>query len=237
MAGNGARILILDNHDDFGGHAKRNEFRPGGRLLLANGGTLSIESPFPYSTVAHQLLADLGIDPPALEAKCVDRQVYQGLQSAVFFDKETFGVDRLVVGRPGAAEVVDSQPMRGPHSCARRRFPQRCRAISSKSRRQIVDYMPGLSQSEKKDRLTRMSYKDFLLNVVKVHPATIPYYQTDTHGLYGVGIDAVPALDCWAIEFPGFQGMGLDRTPTGGRLSFTALGEVTPQQRLHVSFS
>src|SRR5271163_3442285 len=57
LAGNGARIL-----------------------LLANGGTLSIESPFPYSTVAHQLLSDLGIDPPALEAKCVDRQVYHGLQ-------------------------------------------------------------------------------------------------------------------------------------------------------------
>jgi spermidine dehydrogenase len=92
-----------------------------------------------------------------------------------------------------------------------------------------VDYMPGLSQSEKKDRLTRMSYKDFLLNVVKVHPATIPYYQTDTHGLYGIGIDAVPALDCWAIGFPGFEGLGLDRTPNGGRLSFTALGEVTPR--------
>src|SRR5580698_63682 len=27
-----ARILVLDNHDDFGGHAKRNEFRTGGRL-------------------------------------------------------------------------------------------------------------------------------------------------------------------------------------------------------------
>src|SRR5215467_11393104 len=26
LAGHGARILILDNHDDFGGHAKRNEF-------------------------------------------------------------------------------------------------------------------------------------------------------------------------------------------------------------------
>src|SRR5882724_5822051 len=26
-AGPQARILILDNHDDFGGHAKRNEFR------------------------------------------------------------------------------------------------------------------------------------------------------------------------------------------------------------------
>jgi spermidine dehydrogenase len=31
-AGDSARILILDNHDDFGGHAKRNEFRAGGRF-------------------------------------------------------------------------------------------------------------------------------------------------------------------------------------------------------------
>src|ERR1700761_645887 len=119
LAGNGARILILDNHDDFGGHAKRNEFRPGGRLLLANGGTLSIESPFPYSPVAFQLMNELGIDPPALEEKCVDRSVYRGLKSAVFFDKETFGVDRLVVGSPrgrrGNAPSADawSEFMRG----------------------------------------------------------------------------------------------------------------------------
>jgi spermidine dehydrogenase len=31
QAGPSARILILDNHDDFGGHAKRNEFHLGGR--------------------------------------------------------------------------------------------------------------------------------------------------------------------------------------------------------------
>jgi spermidine dehydrogenase len=30
-AGKDARILILDNHDDFGGHAQRNEFQAGGR--------------------------------------------------------------------------------------------------------------------------------------------------------------------------------------------------------------
>jgi len=47
-----ARILILDNHDDFGGHAKRNELRAAGRMLLANGGTWAIESPFAYSKVA-----------------------------------------------------------------------------------------------------------------------------------------------------------------------------------------
>src|SRR5262249_16809925 len=34
-----SRVPILDNHDDFGGHARRNEFQLGGRLQLLNGGT------------------------------------------------------------------------------------------------------------------------------------------------------------------------------------------------------
>src|SRR6516162_6125139 len=67
-AGAGARVLILDNHDDFGGHAKRNEFEFGGKIQLINGGTLGIDSPRPYSTVAAGLLAALGIDPAALAA-------------------------------------------------------------------------------------------------------------------------------------------------------------------------
>jgi len=60
--GPGARILILDNHDDFGGHAKRNEFWHDGRMFLVNGGTLNVEAPAQYSTVAAGLLWDLGID-------------------------------------------------------------------------------------------------------------------------------------------------------------------------------
>ncbi len=61
-AGKNARILILDNHDDFGGHAKRNEFHQSGRMLLGFGGTYSIESPAPYSAVAKGLVRELGID-------------------------------------------------------------------------------------------------------------------------------------------------------------------------------
>ena len=59
-AGAKSRILILDNHDDFGGHARRNEFRVGERLLLSNGGTQSIESPSEYSAVAKELFRELG---------------------------------------------------------------------------------------------------------------------------------------------------------------------------------
>jgi len=71
-----ARILILDNHDDFGGHAKRNEFELSGRLALMNGGTMDIDSPRPYGAVADGLLKALGVDPVALTKKCVDRDFY-----------------------------------------------------------------------------------------------------------------------------------------------------------------
>ena len=40
-----ARILILDNHDDFGGHAKRNEFTLDGRRIIGYGGSQSLQSP------------------------------------------------------------------------------------------------------------------------------------------------------------------------------------------------
>src|SRR5215471_14801079 len=56
-----AHILVLDNHDDFGGHAKRNEFELGGRIELINGGTLGIDSPRPYGVVAARLLRKLGV--------------------------------------------------------------------------------------------------------------------------------------------------------------------------------
>ncbi|HEX4426669.1 MAG TPA: NAD(P)-binding protein, partial [Terriglobales bacterium] len=236
-----ARILILDNHDDFGGHAKRNEFRSGGKLMLANGGTWAIESPFPYSKEAHGLMTDLGIDPAALEAKCHDRSVYRGLKSARFFDKETFGVDRLVTEEPplqfgspfseniGISNANQKPRLSWTEFLAKTPLSEDARRDIARIEEDRVDYMPRLSQAEKKDRLSRMSYKDFLLNVVKVHADVLPFYQSETHGLYGVGIDAVPALDCWAIELPGFQGLNLDRVP-GPRISFTALGFVTPEK-------
>ena len=201
-----ARILILDNHDDFGGHAKRNEFRPQGRLLLGNGGTWSIESPFPYSKEAHGLMDELGIDPEKLSAASKRRLItsHSKASAAAFFStRKRFGVDRLVTGVPSRrsnsswAEFLRNTP------------------LSEDVQRDIVrlqeakvDYMPDLDSAAKKDRLSRMSYKDFLLKVVKVRPEVLPFYQTQPHDLFGVGIDAVNALDCWAMEYPGFPGDG-----------------------------
>jgi spermidine dehydrogenase len=105
-AGGSAKILILENHDDFGGHAKRNEFHLGGKLQLLNGGTMLIDSPTPYSAEAAGLMKKLGIDAVALDKKCSDPSFYRslGLGAGVFFDRQTFGTDRLVSGLAGGEE-------------------------------------------------------------------------------------------------------------------------------------
>jgi spermidine dehydrogenase len=200
-AGAGARMLILDNHDDFGGHAKRNEFELDGKIELINGGTLGIDSPRPYSAVAAGLLTALGIDPVALQAHNADPGFYPslGLGSGVFFDKETFGADLLVKGKVSSSEFLEHAPL----SEAARRDVRRLET-------EPIDYLPGLSSSEKKARLSRISYRDYLLDLVKVDPSVIALYQSRTHGEWGVGIDAVSALDVWPFGLPGFQGLKLD---------------------------
>jgi spermidine dehydrogenase len=235
QAGPSVRILILDNHDDFGGHAKRDEFHIGGRMLLTNGGTVSIESPFPYSKEARGLLAELGIDPPALQKKYENDHASSGLGFGYFFSKETFGTERLVTNAPGGFYGRQGASSKWAEFLARTPLSAQAQQDIVRIQEAKVDYMEGVPQEQKKSRLCKMSYKDFLLNVVKAHPDVIAFYQSRTHGLYGIGIDAVPALDCWAIHFPGFQGMGLDRVPSKG-LTFTALGEVTPQEEFHFHF-
>lgn len=222
-----ARILILDNHDDFGGHAKRNEFHVGGRMVLANGGTVSIESPFPYSAEARGLLTELGIEPAKFEKKYDDSAVYKGLKSAYFFDKETFGTDRLVIGGP--APFGRQGAVSWSDFLAKTPLSETVQKDIARLQNAKVDYLPGLSSDEKKEKLSRMSYKDFLLKLVKVDPGVTPFYQTRTHGLFGVGIDGVAALDCWGLHFPGFQGMNLASGPYR-RMGFTAMGEATPQK-------
>jgi len=229
--GKSARILILENHDDFGGHARRNEFYLGGRLHLLNGGTLLIDSPTPYSQVADGLIRKLGIDPPMFEAKYTDHKLYQslGLRSGVFFDKETFGEDRLVAGTPGgdwddeAPERADVKISTWEEFLARTPLAPKVQRDILRIQQDKVDHMPGTSSMEKKSRLSKMSYRDFLLDVVKADPGVIPYYQRMTEGEWGVGIDAEPALDCWAIGFPGFQGMNLERG-SAPHMSYSAAG-------------
>jgi len=215
-AGAKSRILILDNHDDFGGHAKRNEFNLKGHLNLLNGGTLEIDSPRPYGPIAAGLLTTLGIDVVKLAKTTQNLEFYEhlGLQSGVFFDQETFGADKLSVGigRIPFKEFLAQTPL---SASARDGIVQ--------IQEGKIDYLPGLSSDEKKQRLSGMSYEVFLRDVVRVDPAVLRFYHARTMGEWGVGTDAVSALDCWGFGMPGFQGMGLAKGSIQ-RMGFTPAG-------------
>jgi spermidine dehydrogenase len=207
-AGPKARLLVIENHDDFGGHAKRNEFQANGRTLLGYGGTQSIAGPKHYSTEAMGLLRELGIDVERFR-KYFDRKFYssRGMSRAMFFAKERFGVDQLATG---LGEVP------WPEFLAKTPLSKEAQRDIARLQTEKVDYLASLNREQKKEHLARTSYKDFLLNDVKVVPEVIPFFQESTYGLYGVGIDAVPAGDLAGLGAPGFAGMDLSGAPGPG---------------------
>ena len=201
-AGTDARILVLDNHDDFGGHAKRNEFTHAGRLLIGYGGTEQIyPGPSAFSEPAIGMLRAIGVDTDRFYS-AFDQDLYRqaGLSRGVFFDKETFGADRLVVGegeRPWPDFLHDAP------------LPETARRDIAMLYDDPPDFMPGLSVADKEARLDAISYNEFLTDVAGVHPLVPAYFHTRTLRLYGVGTDAVTALRARRGGYPGFDGMQL----------------------------
>jgi len=222
ISGPQARVLILENHDDFGGHAKRNEFRVADRMLLGYGGTFSIESPAPYSAVAKGLINELGIDV-ASYPKYVSKELYRSLSLTphIFFNKETFGADKLLVN-PARLDAGETGDKLVRNAEAWKAFMAEA-PLSEKAKRDYQrlyqskkEYMPGVSSDEKKAKLARMSYRKFLLEQARVDEQVVKVLQAGPHPLFGVGIDAVAAQDAWGLGYPGFDGMNLDPAPGKG---------------------
>jgi spermidine dehydrogenase len=202
--GDDRRILILDNHDDFGGHAKRNEFRHEGRVYLSFGGAMSIETPFPYSYTAKALLAEIGVDPKSF-ARYERPDRLQGLGQAVFFDREHFLGDKLVAGlgvRPWQAFFADA-----PLTSA-------VRADLIRLHTEKTDYLPGLDPAQKAAALKHMSYQDFLLRHAGLQPASLAFFNGIGWGIRNhKRLDTCPAYSAWRSDQPGFDGMRIEAEP------------------------
>jgi len=181
----GARILILDNHDDFGGHAKRNEFSIDGKTRIGYGGTESIDTPSSYTQVSKDLLVDIGIDVQKFY-KAYDQDLYSsmGLGKGIVFDKETYGEQKLVVGynKIPWEEFAALSPM------------------SEQARKDFIrlwtderDYLPGLTREEKVRKLRKMSYNTFLRDLVKVDQQVLEIFRRWGMSFWCVGSDEIPA--------------------------------------------
>ena len=115
-----ARILILDNHDDFGGHAKRNEFMLDGRLVIGYGGSQSIDSPNAWWSDDRQGLA----------ARARRRRAAL---------RDRVRAQPLSVARPVARHVLRARGVRA-RPPGDRRFPDRAEHASAAARqRQAAD--------------------------------------------------------------------------------------------------
>jgi spermidine dehydrogenase len=222
-----ARILILENHDDFGGHAKRNQIEVNGHTLLMNGGTFLIDSPRPYSSVSSKLLTELDIHPSRLAKRYHKAPALDDakLGRGVFFARESYGRDVLLTVPVGEEEYRSrgGDPDRWAKALKEAPISDAAKKDIVRVETGVVDYFPALTAAQTMDRLSRMSYREYLKDVVKVEPQVLDYYQASTHAEFGVGIDAEPALDCWGIGEPGFLGLKLDHRVTA-RMGNTAAG-------------
>ncbi|NQY11755.1 MAG: NAD(P)-binding protein [Flavobacteriales bacterium] len=95
--GTDKKILILDNHDDFGGHARRNEHHIDGKMVLANGGSQTLQSPSDYGKSTLELMDDIGVKFDKFY-HYFDQNFYEknNLYNVTYFDKANYGEDKVV---------------------------------------------------------------------------------------------------------------------------------------------
>ncbi len=210
------RILILDNHDDFGGHAKRNEFDYKGKTIISYGGAQTLEGPGHYSRISKRLLRDIGIDTVRFE-QAYDHNFYRrnGLTGSTFFNKKKFGIDKLVpyslmdygrfVPLDTGSITIDEAVQQMPLGANARKELLRLLLHTGN----VLGYMPAQHQQK---YLGSTSYKDFLINDMGItDPEIFALFEKLTADS-GASIQASSAGSLMGyIGLPGLRATGLHK--------------------------
>ena len=209
-----ARILILENHDDFGGHAKRNEFEVNGRTLIGYGGAQTMQEPSGYSRIVKDLLGDLGVEPKVFET-AYDQDFFKRhkLGAGIHFDREIWGEKRMVPYDLGAFDdYIPVMPSRLSAEQAVDKMP-----ISAEAKKQFVgllttkdDRLSKIPKADKWDYLYNISYRDFLVKHLGISQAEVLAVLQDLTVDSGVGIDSINAFNAMSYGgLPGWNATGL----------------------------
>lgn len=212
------KVLVIDGCDDFGGHARRNEFIVDGKRLIAGGGTAALWRPNTFPPEAQELLRDIGIDREHFykQAANTPNPVRDlGLRPAMFFSKESYGADRLVPNPPpelGIRGGGSTPAAELSKFLAQAPFSEGAKQGLLKLLTDKSDYMPGVSVEERVRQLKKTSYTDFLSKIAKIHPEAVAYVLGLGSGgasNQAAGPDTYSAWYAWRRGQPGFAGMGL----------------------------
>ena len=220
-----ARILIIENHDDFGGHAKRNEFHYKDHTLIDLGGAEYLENPRSYPKHAKALTEDLGIDTSQSQ-EVFNHKLYSSLdlRGGIFFQSDDPSKDKLVAGKSGlynskyqSAYVSLPAELENSVGVAKdvRAFIDQT-PLSKETRDEInelfsgeTDYLPGIPVDDKIIKLRSLSYTEFLKDIVGATQETLEFFHMWRTSYMGIALDLAPALSAMSYGLPGSKGLGL----------------------------
>ena len=206
--GAGSKILLLENHDDFGGHARRNEFHQGGDMRLAMGGSQYLAH-WRFSATVDELMRNLGVDIEQLLATNEFRFGRNGREGpAIWFDETKFGVNRLVTGCDLAGNInydmlaaIDAFPI-GEDARAQ------LKAFYGKR----TNVLTGLSRRQARQYIERTPYTVFLRQHGGLNDEAIDLFQSSSHAFWGVNISTLSIKEALANGSPGLHLLGGDAT-------------------------
>lgn len=201
------KVLLLENHDDFGGHSKRNEFHQGGKMRVSLGGTHNLEW-WDFDDVVNAFMDEMGVD---IEAMIANREFIYGRDAprgpSMWFDEESYGVNRLVTNcdLSGGNALADATIDRLPVSAAGR---DSLKAFFA----QRTDVLEGMNEQERESYLSSISYPEFLRRHGKLEEDVIQLYDKLNHGYWGLEMRALSAREVIKQGFPGEHLLGGELT-------------------------
>ena len=199
--GAAAKILLLDNHDDFGGHARRNEFTADGRTLLGVGGSLNLEQAA-MGDSARSLLEEIGVDFTSLRQGIEpDYVIYDPMSShGLYLNASVYGTDRAMNGQwnltwAGAGDFQSAiRSLQLPPSDEQGLI----NLISGEQ-----DFLPGMSAQEREQFMHSTSYESFLSEHVGLSPGAVQITEPWIKALFGVSVASVSIYEALYTGAPG----------------------------------
>jgi spermidine dehydrogenase len=207
-----AKILVLDNHDDFGGHAKRNEFDVDGKMLLGFGGSINLEQAA-MSPAASQLLEEIGVDFKALQdAGASDYALSNGeAPFGLYLGADLYGKDQIVAGPWGEA-MAGAGKYRAMIGSLNLSADDKAKLISLIAGEK--DYLADIPLQDKDRYLRNTSYASFLRDRVGLSSGGCKLTEPWVSAIYGVGIESVSIMEALGFGAPGLYALGLPDSVT-----------------------
>ena len=207
QAGADARILILDNHDDFGGHAKRNEFHSRGRTLLGFGGSVNLEQDA-MGPAAKSLLEEIGVEFKTLEDAIDPDYALSNAEApyGLYLGREKFGEDQVVAGAwvQAWAGGGDYRSLIASLNLSEDDKQKLVSLVSGEK-----DYLADIPPPEKEGYMRSTSYAEFLSERVGLSRLASKLHEPWVRAIFGVGVDSVSVMEAMMLGAPGLSALGL----------------------------